>query len=267
MSGPRARRPSAIVTRPQPEAGNWVAQLQDHDIHAHALPLIETRALSDGAAIIQAWACLGRFRAVMFVSRFAVDAFFAHRPARAANPELVRMWSTGPGSRANLLRHGVAADRLDSPPEDGARFDSEALWDVVAGQIQSGDKVLVVRGQDRDGPPASDGAGRDWLAQRLLEAGAEVQFVVAYQRRLPLWTASQFDLARSAAGDGSVWLFTSSQALAHLARLLPGQSWLAARALATHPRIAQAVRQAGFGELRETRPDLESVVASIESFE
>ncbi|MEO6624275.1 MAG: uroporphyrinogen-III synthase [Burkholderiaceae bacterium] len=255
------------MTRPQPEAGNWVAQLEERGRRACALPLIEIQPLSNGVAITQAWAGLGRFKAVMFVSRFAVDEFFARRPPHQAEPASVRMWSTGPGSRAALLRHGVAADRLDSPPEDGARFDSEALWEVVAGQIRSRDNVLVVRGHDGDGPPVADGVGRDWLAQRLEQAGAQVQFMVAYQRQLPRWMAPQFERARLAADDGSVWLFTSGQALVHLARLLPGQSWLAARALATHPRIAQAVHGAGFGVLRETRPDLDSVVASIESFE
>ncbi|MGE3348297.1 MAG: uroporphyrinogen-III synthase, partial [Ramlibacter sp.] len=39
-----------------------------------------------------------------------------------------------------------------------------------------------------------------------------------------------------------------------------------ARAVATHPRIAQAAREAGFGVVCESRPALADVVASIESF-
>ena len=46
---------------------------------------------------------------------------------------------------------------------------------------------------------------------------------------------------------------------------LPAQRWAQAHALATPPRIAQAARQAGFGHVRECRPALGDVVASIES--
>lgn len=268
MSGERAARPSAIVTRPQPEAQSWVKKLHGRGISASALPLIEIRQLPADDTISQAWHEMAGFKAVMFVSRFAVDAFFAHRSADASLPRGARpprLWSTGPGTRVALLVQGVDAELLDAPAPDSARFDSEALWTLVAGQIQAGDRVLVVRGHDGDTPPI-EGSGRDWLAQRLLQAGAQVHFVAAYQRLAPHWAPAQRAQARAAAADGSVWIFTSARALEHLTGLLPDQSWLAARALATHPRIADALRGAGFGTLRETRPDLDSVVASIESF-
>ncbi len=267
MSGAPLQRPSAVVTRPRPESDHWVAQLQARGIQARSLPLIEIQPAVDADSITQAWAELGYCKAVMFVSRFAVDAFFAHRPALAAGMDSVRMWSTGPGTRAALLRQGVAGDRLDNPPEGGTQYDSEALWNVVNGQVQPGNRVLVVRGQDGDGPTLEGGAGRDWLARRLIDSGVQVRFVVAYRRLMPSWPAGLHTLARTASSDGSVWIFTSGRAVDHLTRLLPRQSWSAARALATHPRIALAVRDAGFGVLRETRPDLASVVASIESFE
>ena len=268
MSGPRAARPSAIVTRPEPEAQIWVEKLRGRGICAAALPLIAIRPLSGSDAIVQAWRDLGAYKAMMFVSRFAVEAFFAHRPIGplpGPDARQVRMWSTGPGTRAALLRHGVAAALLDAPAPDCPRFDSEALWAVVAGQIRPDDRVLVVRGLDGEEVSPNGGSGRDWLAQRLQGAGAQVRFVVAYQRLVPRWDLAQTERALSAATDGSVWVFTSAQAMDHLKRLLPTQSWSAARALATHPRITNALRAAGFGVLRETQPDLDSVVASIES--
>ncbi|OIQ67941.1 bifunctional uroporphyrinogen-III synthetase/uroporphyrin-III C-methyltransferase [mine drainage metagenome] len=109
------------------------------------------------------------------------------------------------------------------------------------------------------------GVGRDSLAQRLQQAGAHVEFVVAYQRGAPVWGEAQRVLACSAASDGSVWLFSSAEALAHLHRLLPDQSWRAARAVATHPRIAQAARELGFGVVVPSRATPEDVAASIES--
>jgi len=62
-----------------------------------------------------------------------------------------------------------------------------------------------------------------------------------------------------------VWLFSSSEAIANLQLLAPGQSWQQARAVATHPRIAQAARAAGFGVVWESRASLDDVLASIES--
>ena len=88
---------------------------------------------------------------------------------------------------------------------------------------------------------------------------------MAYQRGAPRFSAQEVALAQQAARDGSVWLLSSSEAVAHLAEALPGQHWGAAHALATHPRIAEAARAAGFGTVRECRPALEDVVASIES--
>ena len=106
---------------------------------------------------------------------------------------------------------------------------------------------------------------QEQLARQSAEAGAQVDFVVAYQRSASPLSAQQQTAARAAAGDGSVWLFSSSEAIANLAAGLPGQSWQAARAVVTHPRIAIQARKLGFGVVCESRPLLASVVASLES--
>jgi uroporphyrinogen-III synthase len=88
---------------------------------------------------------------------------------------------------------------------------------------------------------------------------------VAYTRAAPAWGEAQCAAARQAAGDGSLWLFSSSEAANNLRSLLPGQDWSRARALATHPRIAQSVRALGFGDVQATHPGWDAVLASIES--
>ena len=157
---------------------------------------------------------------------------------------------------------------IDGPAPDAPQFDSEALWRQVAPQVRPGDRVLIVRGRSATPQGAREspqGNGREWLAQQIEARGGQVEFVVAYQRGAPRFTAQEVALAQQAAHDGSVWLLSSSEAVAHLAEALPGQHWGAAQALATHPRIAEAARAAGFGTVRECRPALEDVVASIES--
>ncbi|MPT06910.1 MAG: uroporphyrinogen-III synthase, partial [Delftia sp.] len=155
------------------------------------------------------------------------------------------------------------------PPPDAAQFESETLWQRVHDQIHAGDRVLIVRGDSQAGAPrtvpATAGAGRDWLAARLREAGAQVEMLAVYQRELPAWDAAQTALARQAAEDGTLWLLSSAESVANLQQLLPAQSWQKARALATHERIAAQARHMGFGDVKQCRPALEDVVASIES--
>lgn len=269
-----------IVTRPQRDAQRWVQALQAQGIDALALPLIEIRALSERSAITAAWHGCARYQAIMFVSAAAVDHFFAARPAGlacGAAAQGPRMWAVGPGTVAALERHGVATGRIDAPAPTSAQFDSEALWRLVGPQVRPGWQVLLVRGADHDvtGPPepgagagahrATRGQGRDWLAEQIAQAGAQAHFVVAYWRAAPTAHGLAQALQDQHIGDDALWLFTSGQAIGHLRAALPAHDWSRSRAIASHARIAAAARAAGFGVVRESRPALADMVASIKS--
>jgi uroporphyrinogen-III synthase len=251
-----------IVTRALREAQVWVRDLNAAGLDAVALPLIEIRPVADGGALKQAWQQLTQYAAVMFVSANAVDGFFA---AGSAADFKTRAWATGPGTLAALQRAGVSTELIDVPAADSAQFDSEALWNLVGSTVRAAQHYLIVRGTTRADGSAAKGEGREWLAQRLRQAGADVAWLASYQRLCPVLTAAQGALAKSAAADASIWLFSSSQAVSNLKQALPQQNWSRARALATHERIAAAARRAGFGQVLETRPMLADVVASIES--
>lgn len=189
-------------------------------------------------------------------------------PAQLAPPwpTQVRCMAPGPGTVQALLARGVPADLIDAPAADAGQFDSESLWQTLHGRNWQGRRVLIVRGQS----PSMGGvgsSGRDWLAQQLRQAGAHVDLVAAYQRRVPQLSAAQQARARAGAADASVWLFSSSEAIANLQACLPGTDWRCARALATHPRIAQAARAAGWGVVLDTRPALEDIQATLRSIE
>jgi uroporphyrinogen-III synthase len=249
-----------LVTRPAREAQRWVADLQRLRIDATALPLLEIGRAPDQEVVRRAWQAVAAVDAVMFVSANAVDHFFLLKPAQ--QPDFAaRAWAPGPGTRAALLRAGVSPGAIDTPAEDAEQLDSQALWQQVRDQLGAGQRVLIVRGGDASG----DGAGRDWLGAQLGARGVAVQTVVAYVRHRPTWTKAQLQLARDGAVDRSLWLFSSSEAIGNLRALLPQQQWQEARALATHPRIAQAAVAAGFGVVSLSRPTLPEVVASIES--
>ena len=265
-----------VVTRPERDAQSWVQALQERGFDVLALPLIAITPTPQQQALADVWQQLqdGRapYRALMFVSGNAVRHFFASKQAlahvfSAQSAIKTRAWATGPGTVRALLAAGVAPACMDAPELEAGQFDSEALWAVVQPAVQPGDRVLIVRGGDAtDSPDApAPGVGRDWLARRLLDAGAGADFLVSYQRAAPQFTAAQRQWAQQAASDGSVWLFSSSEAVSNLQAVLHGQDWTGARALATHPRIAAAARQAGFGVVCESRPLLPEVIASIES--
>lgn len=264
-----------VVTRPESDARQLARDLTLAGLTPTVLPLIEVAAADAQAPLAQAWQALTNYLAVMFVSANAVSYFFKCRPPAmpvfgvpaASKP---RAWATGPGTVRALLRQGAESPWIDAPAPGSGRFDSDSLWELVRTGVRPGDRVLIVRGAD--GADTSEetlarGVGRDWLADQLTQAGARVDFVVAYQRRTPRWDAQQVAQARQAAHDGSVWLFSSAQALANLRQALPAQNWSQARAVATHPRIAAAVRSAGFGVVCESRPVLAELVASIESIQ
>ncbi|MFN4120102.1 uroporphyrinogen-III synthase [Acidovorax sp.] len=262
-----------IVTRPAREAAHWVQELQAHGIQAAALPLIAIGpATAPGAqqALQQARSRWPQYRAVMFVSGNAATYFFEQKwplalDGKALEAIKTRAWAPGPGTARALEHAGVPRQFIDGPAADVAQFDSEALWQQVGQQIQPGDRVLIVRGRSGGVHDSGAGSGRDWLARQIEAAGGAVDFVVAYERGAPRFGPAEVALAQQAASDGSTWLLSSSEAVAHLAQALPGWDWRSARALATHPRIAEAARAAGFGTVRECRPALADVVASIES--
>ena len=246
-----------VVTRPVQEAERWAARLREAGVDAIVLPLLAIGPAPDASPLRQAAAAADRYAAVMFVSANAVEAFFACAPAfRRA-----RAWAPGPATRDALLAAGVPGERIAAPAADAAQFDSESLWTRVEDDVRAGDRVLLVRGGDG----AGRARGRDWIAQQLAARGVAVDTVEAYTRQAPAWDEAALDAARRAAADGSWWLFSSSEAARHLAGLLPGQDWSRARAIATHPRIADTVRALGFGEVRGSRPGLAEVLASIES--
>lgn len=254
--------PRVLVTRPAAEARRWTEALRRQGIQAESLPLIEIAALPDADALQNVWQTLAGQAALMFVSANAVAHFMAARPPDLALPASLQAWGTGPGTQAALLDSGWPVQQIRCPAPGADAFDSEALWARVQADVQhwSGRSVLIVRGADASGQLA----GRDWLAQQLQAVGVQVQQCVAYVRRAPLLDEATLALARQALHDGSWWLFSSSEAAQNLAQSLPGAIGAAAKALATHPRIAERLRQSGWGRVELVPATLAGQVASIE---
>ncbi|WP_199543513.1 fused uroporphyrinogen-III synthase HemD/membrane protein HemX [Paraburkholderia kururiensis] len=261
---------TAVITRPAGQSASLLVRLAEEGIDALEFPLIAIGPAADEAPLREAFASLDRYALVVFVSPNAVDHAFARYGA--IWPHALPIGVVGPGSVAALARHGVAAPayRVISPAQassddDAARFDSEALFAAIETTLGEraleGKRVLIVRG---------DG-GREWLAERLREAGAEVQPVAAYRRIVPEPSIAAWDRVHALlAGKPHVWLVTSSEGVRNLDEL--AREHLTAGELAAlrraplvtpHPRIAETARGLGFDSITVSGAGDERIVRAL----
>jgi uroporphyrinogen-III synthase len=152
-----------------------------------------------------------------------------------------------------LRAAGVPPDLVVGPAPEAPSVDSEAVWQRLRHADWHGRRVLVVRGED----------GRDWLADQLLGAGARVDALAAYARRAPRPDAAERALLASVSDRPAAfcWLFSSSEAVRRLQALMPTAGH-GSSALATHPRIAAAARDAGFSAVHDCDPDPRAIAAT-----
>jgi uroporphyrinogen-III synthase len=257
------------LAHPSERPASWaLTQAQATSWQLVHWPLIEVAPVADEptlAQLHQVWRPDSPWQAVFFVSAGAARHFFAHQPKGRAWPDW-SAWCTGPATAQVLRELGVPESCLVHPNLTDGQWDSESLWPRVSPGVQAGTRVLRVRGRDAAMGPV-EGEGRDWLGDQLRARGAIVTSVAAYERRLPVWLPAQRAQALKALSDGSVWWFSSAQAVRNLHTLLEGAAVSQALAVATHERIAQACRRWGWSQVQVCRPDVESVMKSIESFQ
>ena len=255
-----------LVTRPEPQASAWAEQLRALGLDgAQPLPLIDIQGPADPAPVQALWRQLHQARLLMFVSPSAVDWFFRLRPAGCLWPDHTLPAAPGPGTARALAQTaaeaGLTLPQVICPDEDAAQFDSETLWPLLQTLDWQEQAAWTISGGDRQ-----DAKGRAWLSEQLRSQGARVTALLTYQRSAAHWTPTQQALAHAAVQHphDHRWLFSSSEAIDHLTdTLLPGQSWQQATALATHPRIAERARLAGFGRVIPVRPTPEAVVTAL----
>ena len=256
--GPTGQPPPLrlILTRPRAQAKDWVQRMARLGVCCEVLPLLDIAPL-DLAPAREAWRHLPAQSLLMFVSPNAVEHFFAARPPGMPWPAHTLAATVGPGSAQALLQQGVPAALLRQPPADSASLDSEHLWPVLASEDWRGRQALMVRG---------DG-GREWLADRLREAGAIVDAISVYRRAAPQLTPPERGVLDRALDtpQSHVWLFSSAEAIDHLPALAGRPvDWSRACAIATHERIAQRAQQLGVGHVVLTRPDADAVAAALQ---
>ncbi len=249
-----------VITRPRAQAEPLAARLAAAGVSVHVFPLLDIQPLANTGDLETCMARLTDYAMVAFVSPNAVDAAFRFI---AQWPAAVIAAVVGQGSRQALARHGVTEINAQlAYPVDPHRTDSETLLDVLDLEALRGRKALIVRAE----------TGRELLADRLREAGIQVDKVAAYRRgALPLDDARRAQLVDLIAAEAD-WVITSSEALRHLQQdvLQVGgaggcTTLLARRLIVPHQRIAETARDLGFTQVILTDSGDEALIAAIQS--
>lgn len=249
-----------VITRPEAQSAPLAARLRALGQAAIVFPLLDIQPLPDPTALQAALSRLHTYAMVAFVSPNAIDAVFArltHWPAGVIAAVV------GEGSRQALARHGLtAANAQIVSPVDPHRTDSETLVDALELDALRGARALIIRAE----------TGRELLADRLRDAGIEVEQVAAYRRSAPPMDAERRSLLQRLLVEDNDWIVTSSEALRILRdsvyQIAGAPGWRAMsdkQLIVPHQRIADTASSLGFCRVILTDSGDEALVAAIQS--
>lgn len=238
--------PTFFVTKPGEAGAALAAALRAAGAPALHLPAFEIEPPADVAAVRARLAGLDHFDLAIFVSPAAVRA--ARDLLSGTWPAPTRIAAVGAGT-AQVVHEALALPaqaQVIAPAAQGADEapGSEALWPLLNMLRPAPRRVLILRAEQ----------GREWLGERLREAGAEVSVLAVYRRSARPWTAyaTATELAAALARAPTI-VVTSSEA-AHVLRqqihAIAPAALQAVRLVTMHPRIAAALTAVGFAQVR-----------------
>jgi uroporphyrinogen-III synthase len=222
---------TVLVTRPAHQAGRLADRIRAAGGIPILFPVLEILDVADPRPLLALIARLDEFDLAIFISPNAVDKAMNLISGRSLPREL-KFAAVGQGTVKALQRFGISD--VIAP---AARFDSEALLDMVELKQIEGKHVVIFRG---------DG-GRELLGKTLLERGAKLEYAECYRRARP---AADTGLLLNAAASGSIAAVTvtSSEGLRNLFDMVgePAHAWLKRTPLfVSHERIAQIAKKLG----------------------
>jgi uroporphyrinogen-III synthase len=260
-AGARAQRSAVLVTRPGEAGQRLSGALRDRGQRALWWPAFDLLAPEDLEPLQTLLGELAQFDLAVFVSPAAVRGLAAldlcsNWPAGTA------IAAAGPSTLAlaGSLLPGAAAARNAGLAAGSRQSGSEALWEALQREAPLPPRVLIVRAE----------SGREWLGERLREAGSRVEYASVYRRVVHAPGHAQLAAltACRGAGDRAVCVLTSSESVAALDRQLEraaeARVWLRqGLALCSHPRVAQAARAAGYTRVVDCEPSRQGVLDAI----
>jgi uroporphyrinogen-III synthase len=194
-----------VVTRAEHQAEGLVQRLCAEGAEVALLPLLALVPPADLRPLERAASELALYDWVVFSSANAVEAFMPL--AGGAVPMSVSVAVVGPATARALRAFGI------EPHVEARKSEAEGLVESLASHLKHGHRILL--------PQAAD--ARPALAEGLKTVGAEVDCVVAYDKRLPPEAPAQAEVLF--AGHVIGWVtFTSPRIVRHFAELF-GTAW------------------------------------------
>lgn len=250
---------TVVVTRPGAAGRALADELAGAGQPALWLPAFEFGPAPDQAQARAVLAALHDFDLAIFVSPQAVRA----TAALLAQPWPPRttLAAVGAGTRSAVLASipGAASARLlPARDEDIRGSGSESLWPLLQAMQPPPRRVLLLRAQ----------GGREWLVDKLLAAGSAVTPLAVYTR-LPFNLPAELRARlAAAAAAGLAGVISSSDAVDVLEAMLASQpaalqALRAGPALASHPRIAERLRAAGFERVAVCALEAQAIIGLL----
>jgi uroporphyrinogen-III synthase len=249
-----------VVTRPLAQARPFADRVAALGRNVVVFPLLDIQPLDDATPLRDALAGLRNYAMVAFVSPNAIDAVFS---ILSDWPREVAIAVMGNGSRQVLARYGVTEpNAVIYSPSDPKRTDSETLVQALDLSSVRGARVLIIRGEN----------GREFLADALRAAGAEVTQVPAYRRQAPEMNDECRTRLTALLDSVNDWVITSSEALHHLVSMaheVCGESAVVKlqqqHIVCPHARIRETAGKLGFVHIVLTGSGDEQLLAALQS--
>lgn len=250
-----------VLTQPAPRVDAIAARLRSrgHEAIALGLTRIVEREREHDASLREAIGRLNGFDVVVLVSPAAV------RIAARLAPEWppgTAVAVVGPASRAALNDAGFRRVPLRVLSPDAPPFDGAALATLPPLDSPAGLRVLVLRGE----------SGSDAWIETLRARGARIDVLAAYRHEALEPDAGALEVLRGWLDDPAQpvrFIVTQASGVARLDAVLAhaGLRERAVRrtAFAIHPRIARALRDAGWRDVRSIEPGECALALAIES--
>ncbi len=162
---------NVLVTRPAHQAQSVCQALEKLGATALPFPVLEITDPQDLTATGKTVRQLDNYHWLVFISANAVDyAFSLMGRCNITLPERCNIAAVGRSTANRLQKMNIK--NVTVPAN---QFDSEGLLALPAFTEVSGQKILIVRGDD----------GREALAETLRQRGAEVDYMAVYRRIKP----------------------------------------------------------------------------------
>jgi uroporphyrinogen-III synthase len=162
-------KPRILITRPFAEAEKLAHVLREENFDPVVLPAMEIQAYDNDLALDEA---LLKSDKLIFVSRNAVKHLLDHHAQQLKNFKGAIL-AIGEGTASELYACGIKEVLYPSPP-----YTSESLVEMPELDNLLDQQITIFSGL----------GGREFLAQTLIERGADVMTIATYQRQKITYT-------------------------------------------------------------------------------